>query len=219
MRLMLKKIRKLATGKLGGAMIFRILRLYCATLRLKLVNEGEWLGYLQNGGRVLICAWHQQFFAGIKCFDKYRYFNPSLMISRSMDGEIIAGVANRCGWHTVRGSSSRDGGIALKEMVQRLKKNRLAVHILDGPRGPAGIVKPGAISLAQDSEACIVPAYVEADRAWYFRSWDRFMLPKPFSLVTIHFEKMIRPVTLQCENDFEKQRLSLEAILKPHLQG
>jgi len=216
--MMFKKLRKIATSRLAGAIIFRILRLYCKTLRLKLVNEDQWLEYLQNGGRVLICAWHQQFFAGIKCFDKYRNFNPSLMISKSLDGEIIAGVANRCGWYSVRGSSSRDGGSALKEMVLRLRQNRLAVHILDGPRGPKGVVKAGAISLAYEGEACMVPTYVEAERAWYFQSWDKFMLPKPFSRVTIHFAEMIKPMPLRSDNDFENRRLALEAILKPHLR-
>jgi lysophospholipid acyltransferase (LPLAT)-like uncharacterized protein len=216
---MFKKLRNLATTKLFGDILYRIVRIYCASFRLKIVNEESWLQYLDKGGVVLICAWHQQFFSVIRYFKKYAKYHPSLMISKSLDGEIIAGVAQRTGWQTVRGSSSRDGGIALKEMTAILKKYGLAGHILDGPRGPAGIVKPGIISLAHSAEAVVVPTFIRAEKAWYFNSWDRFMVPKPFSRVTINFGEMIQLPKLQEEADFENQRLMLEKIMQPYLNG
>ena len=72
-------------------------------------------------------------------------------------------------------------------MIQNLKENGLAAHIVDGPRGPAGIVKKGCIYLAKDADAVIVPMYTVAKKAWYFNSWDRFFLPKPFSKVIIRY--------------------------------
>jgi lysophospholipid acyltransferase (LPLAT)-like uncharacterized protein len=215
---MFKKIRNLATTRLTGAILYRIVRGYLATLRLKVVNEKPWLHHLEKGGRVLICVWHQQFFSAIRYFKKYKKYHPSLMISKSLDGEIIAGIAERTGWHAVRGSSSRDGGHALKEMTARLKQFGLAAHILDGPRGPAGVVKPGIISLTQAADAVIVPVYIEAPKAWYFNSWDKFMMPKPFSRVSLNFGEMIKLSPLRAETDFEKQRLLVESIMRPYLK-
>jgi lysophospholipid acyltransferase (LPLAT)-like uncharacterized protein len=128
--------------------LYRFIRLYSATFRIQVENEKEWMDHLRNGGRVVLCTWHQQFFAIIRHFQTYRNFKPSLMISKSSDGEIVAGVAERSGWHAVRGSSSRDGREALKKMIHRLSQSGLAVHIVDGPKGPAGIVKAGVIKLA-----------------------------------------------------------------------
>jgi lysophospholipid acyltransferase (LPLAT)-like uncharacterized protein len=216
---MFKKLRNLATTKLVGKLLYWIVRSYCATFRLTVVNENQWLNYLEQGGRVLLCAWHQQFFSVIRHVKKYEKYHPSLMISKSLDGEIIANIAELTGWHTARGSSSRDGGTALKEMVERLKQYGLAAHILDGPRGPAGQVKLGIISLAQATNAVIVPVFVKAEKAWYFNSWDKFMVPKPFSRVSIHFGEKISLPQLQTERDFENQRLRLEKIMQPYLQN
>lgn len=215
---MFKKFRYLAKTKLTGDILYRLVRGYCATLRLTVINEESWLKYLDDGGRVLICVWHQQFFAAIRNFKKYEKYQPSLMISKSLDGEIIAGIAKRTGWNPVRGSSSRDGGAALKEMAIRLKQFRLAAHILDGPQGPAGVVKPGAISLAHAADAVIAPVFVSGERVWYSNSWDKFMLPQPFSRVRIEFGEMIKLPPLREEQDFEKQRQMLESIMRPYLK-
>jgi len=99
----------------------------------------------------------------------------------------------------------------------KLKETGLAAHIVDGPRGPAGIVKAGAVRLANAAGAAIVPFYVSADRAWYFRSWDRFMLPKPFARVTIRFGDIIPWKTMETEDEFEIQRNTLENIMSPSI--
>jgi lysophospholipid acyltransferase (LPLAT)-like uncharacterized protein len=216
---MFKKLRNLTKTKLIGNILYRLVRGYCATFRLKIVNEKPWLDYMEKGGRVLICAWHQQFFSAIRYFKKYEKYHPSLMISKSLDGEIIAGVANRTGWYSVRGSSSHGGSIALKEMTMRLREYRLAAHILDGPRGPAGVVKPGIISMALAADAVIVPVHIYGENVWYFKSWDKFMLPRPFSRVCMEFGEMINLQPVQRETDFEEQRMMLETIMRPYLKS
>jgi hypothetical protein len=216
---MFKKLRNLATTKLANKIIYWIATCYCATFRLSIVNEESWLKYLDEGGRVLICAWHQQFFSAVRHFKKYAKYHPTLMSSKSHDGEIAAGISRQIGWYPVRGSSSRDGGFALKEMADRLKKYGMAGLLLDAPRGPAGTVKPGVIKLAQIADAVIVPGYVQVEKAWYFKSWDKFMIPKPFSRVTIIFCDMIKLPPMLTETDFENQRLMLEKLLRPHLNG
>lgn len=215
---MFKKLRNLATTKFVSYLLYRIIRSYCATFRLTVVNENQWRNDLERGVPVVLCAWHQQFFSLIRHFKEYEKYHPSLMISQSLDGEIIANIAERSGWHAVRGSSSRGGGIALKEITEILEKNGLAAHILDGPRGPAGVVKAGIISLAQAANAVIVPVFVKPENAWYFNSWDKFMLPKPFSRVSIIFGERINLSPLQAEGDFEKQRLMLEKNMQSCLK-
>ena len=214
---MFKKLRKFAKTRFAGAIIYWIVRLYCATFRLKIENETEWLDYLEEGGRILICCWHQQFFTGIRVFNRYRKYRPPLMSSRSLDGQIAAGVAQRSGFYTVWGSSSRGGVTALKEMINRIKQHRLAAHILDGPRGPAGIVKAGAIAIAHGAGAVIIPGFVTTDRAWYLHSWDKFMIPKPFARVTITFCPKIELPPVMDKADYENQRKRLEMIMQPYL--
>ncbi|MFH1985413.1 MAG: lysophospholipid acyltransferase family protein [Pseudomonadota bacterium] len=198
-------------------LLYRVIRLYCRTFRLAVENESAWMSHLKAGGTVLLCTWHQQFFSAIRYFQNYRSFRPGLMISRSRDGEIIAGVAACTGWHPVRGSSSTGGKEALNEMVTHLSERRLAGHILDGPKGPAGTVKAGVIRLAHAAGAVIVPFTVTADKCWYAASWDRFMVPKPFSRVRIRYGDMIRFPTPADHAGFESQRQALEDIMLPAL--
>lgn len=199
------------------ALVYRIIRLYSATFRFTVRNEDAWMQHLKEGGVVLLCCLHQQFFSAIRYYKTYAKYHPGLMISKSKDGEVIAKVANRTGWITVRGSSSKGGAEALKDMIAHLREHRLAAHILDGPRGPIGVVKPGLIRLAQEAKAKIVPFYIQADRAWFFKSWDRFMLPKPFSRVTLVYDDMLTLGEIGNDDDFEKERLRVENLMKPRI--
>jgi len=214
---MLKKHRYALLSRPVHTLLYHVIRLYSSTYRMTVENEAEWMDHLKAGGTVLLCSWHQQFFSAIRHFQSYAPYRPSLMISRSQDGDIIARVAEKSGWHAVRGSSSRGGGSALKEMVERLRLSRLAGHIVDGPKGPAGVVKAGAISLARATGAVIVPMFTSADRAWYFNSWDRFMIPKPFARVTLRFGRMIDPNDSREGEEFEGLRTALEAAMRPGL--
>ena len=141
------------------------------------------------------------------------------MISQSNDGEIVSGVAARTGWHAVRGSSSAGGRDALKKMIVALRKSRLAGHIVDGPRGPSGMVKTGVIRMAHAADAAIVPFYVSAENGWYFNSWDRFLLPKPFSRVSLRFGKMIKFKRVNGRQAVEQQRKHLEEVMLPALKS
>ena len=206
------------TSEVFISFLYRFCRAYSWTFRLKVENEKEWMDYLENGGSVLLCTWHQQFFSAIRHFQNYKVFNPIIMISQSSDGEIVAGVAERTGWNTIRGSSSRDGRGALKNMIANLKESKLAAHIVDGPRGPSGKVKVGVIRLAHATDAVIVPLSVSAEKAWYFNSWDKFLLPKPFTKVLLRFGKMIKFDRVKDREIVEEQRKQLEEIMLPALK-
>jgi lysophospholipid acyltransferase (LPLAT)-like uncharacterized protein len=214
---MLSKFKWIIYTKAFSSFIYYFLMIYLSTLRLKTSNARNVTTLLERGETILLCAWHQQFFSAIRNFKRYGKYNPALMISRSRDGELISRVANRVGWKTVRGSSSKGGRTAMNAMIAHLKSNQLAAHILDGPQGPIGKVKPGAIKIAQDSGALIVPFYVQAENAWYVRSWDQFMLPKPFSKVTLCFSNEITFTPCESSEEFERQIQQLEDKMKEWL--
>ncbi|MBU1169697.1 MAG: lysophospholipid acyltransferase family protein [Proteobacteria bacterium] len=205
--------KKLYYSSLMHLFLYHFIRFYSLFFRFRVENETQWLDHYRQGGAVILCVYHQQFFSAIRYFKTYRHYKPGLMISQSRDGEIISAVANRTGWVTVRGSSTRGGKQALEMMIDHVKENRLAAHIVDGPQGPAFKVKAGIIRMALESNAVIVPFYVASDNAWYFRSWDKFMLPKPFSKVVLRYGDMIRFDKAETTEDFEAQRNSLDAIM------
>ncbi|MBS3757922.1 MAG: lysophospholipid acyltransferase family protein [Desulfobacterales bacterium] len=210
--------KALLRSKHFARFVYRFIRIYSRTFRVSVINEKPWRDYLANGGRVLICSWHQQFFSFIRHFQTYKAYQPCLMISQSADGQLIANVANFSGWHTVRGSSSKDGGVALAKIIERLKETGLAAHILDGPKGPAGIIKRGAVQIAMEAGAMIVPVYAEADAKWIFNSWDRFFVPKPFARLTIRYGDMVPPPDPAADADgIEAHRKALETLMRPAL--
>lgn len=210
-------LKQSLNSEIFNDLVYRFIRMYSSTFRLTVKNEDEWVSYMNNGGRVLLCVWHQQFFPAIRYFKKFQVYKPSLMISRSSDGNLIAAVAQRTGWHPARGSSSSNGKTAMNQIIADLKESGLAAHIVDGPRGPMGKVKAGAIRIALEAEAAIVPFYIIADRAWYFNSWDKFFLPKPFANVTLRYGEMIRLNESETRKDFESARQLVENTMRPWL--
>ena len=213
------KSKDIMTSEVFLSFLYHFIRIYSATFRYTITHENEWMDYLKQGGNVLLSVWHQQFFTAIRYFKIFEEYHPPLMISKSTDGAIIAGVARRTGWNPVLGSSSRGGAEALKGMIDCLKLSHLAAHVVDGPRGPAGKIKAGLIRLAHAADAVIVPFYTDADRAWYFNSWDNFFLPKPFAQVRLSYGSMIKFNPTTDPDEFESQRLKLEQIMTPGLKG
>ena len=103
------------------------------------------------------------------------------MVSRSFDGEYIARIIERFGFVAVRGSSSRGGSEALRDMRKELEKGAAVAFTIDGPRGPKYVAKPGPVLLARSSGMPMAAFYVALSDAWVLKTWDEFMIPKPFS--------------------------------------
>jgi len=190
-----------------------LLRLYLSLIRVRVLNEGGLLNFLESGEKGVGALWHQRFLGVLSYVRKFRKFSLAIMISMSRDGDWISPVAKRLGLRPVRGSSSRGGKEALAAMVQDLAKNQAALHIVDGPQGPQKVVKAGLIRLAQLSRASIVPIYISVDRAWITRSWDRFLIPKPFSRVLVRFGEPIPVPERMDPGDFETLRQDVERLL------
>jgi lysophospholipid acyltransferase (LPLAT)-like uncharacterized protein len=107
------------------------------------------------------------------------------LVSQHRDGEYITRAVRRWGYTVVRGSASRGGREALVELIRHVRAGRSLALTPDGPRGPFQRMKPGPVLIAQRTGAPIVPVGAAADRAWFFGSWDRFLVPRPFARVRI----------------------------------
>ena len=166
---------------------YYLLRLYLSFLRVRVVGEEAAHKQFSKYGRVIAAVFHQRFLPALAYVTKFRNFKPIVMISQSSDGELIASLASRLGLVPVRGSSTRGGRDALMAILRALKKNPGVIHIVDGPTGPKGVVKPGLMAMAQVTGAPIFPVIISAEKAWVMKSWDRFLVPKPFSKVTIRW--------------------------------
>ena len=121
----------------------------------------------------------------------YRHQHPAVMTSQSRDGEFIARVIKRFGFVPVRGSSSRGGQRALLEMNQQLEQGNAVAFTIDGPRGPRGVAKKGPVLLARMSGAAITAFYVAVESAWVLNTWDKLVIPKPFSRIYVRFARKI----------------------------
>ncbi|MGI8402678.1 MAG: lysophospholipid acyltransferase family protein, partial [Gemmatimonadaceae bacterium] len=117
----------------------------------------------------------------------HRNEGVTVLISEHRDGEIVARAAESLGYGLIRGSTTRGGGRALISLVRELRAGHEIAITPDGPRGPARKFAPGALVAAQRSDAFILPVAVSASRSWRLKSWDRFMIPKPFARVTIAY--------------------------------
>jgi lysophospholipid acyltransferase (LPLAT)-like uncharacterized protein len=117
------------------------------------------------------------------------------------------------GLGSVRGSSSRRGVAALVGLKRELSSGTDVCLTPDGPRGPRYVLQAGAVKLAQSSGAPLVPVHVRFSSAWRLKTWDRFVIPKPFSRVTVTFSDPIHIPRVLEEAEFENRRLELENLL------
>ena len=188
----------------------KFIHLYVGLLKLRSINEEIFDNRLNGGEKAVVALWHQRIMAVMPHAMRYGSYSPAVMISKSRDGDMIADVYQRLRFHPVRGSSSRGGKEGLRAMVDYLKYHLVAVHIIDGPQGPPGVIKPGLISIAQHAHAPIIPIYVSVSNAWILDSWDHFIVPKPFSKVLLRFDEPIEVPDELSADEFEALRKKIE---------
>lgn len=154
------------------------------TWRIRVIN-GEYVRDLRRAGQPFIFAlWHGQL---LPLLWHHRSEGVLVLISEHRDGELVARAALSLGYGLIRGSSTHGAERALISLVRELDSGHEVAITPDGPRGPAKTFAPGALVAAQRSGSFILPVAASADRAWRLRSWDRFMIPKPFARVTVAY--------------------------------
>lgn len=194
-----------------------VLKLLFCTMRLQVEDR---IGFTRgkHDGPVIMCFWHNRILgitlSFIRKYPHGKRAGVSVLTSPSRDGEILAGVARGFGMGAVRGSSSRRGSQALRELVRLVEAGGDIAITPDGPRGPRYKLGPGAILLAQTTGAVLAP--VHAKFSWFIqlKTWDGFIIPLPFSKVSVTVDHAIAvPRELGAE-EFEQTRLKLETLLK-----
>jgi lysophospholipid acyltransferase (LPLAT)-like uncharacterized protein len=161
-----------------------VLRALGLTWRIRSVNREPWEVMRRAKRGFIFSLWHGQL---LPLLWHHRGEGIVVLISEHKDGEVVARAAAALGFGLIRGSSSRGADRALISISREVEAGKEVAITPDGPKGPSQKFAPGALVAAQRSNSFIVPIGVTADRAWRLRSWDRFMIPKPFARVTIAY--------------------------------
>lgn len=182
-----------------------------ATLRFEVIAE-EGAVPATPPAKGIFCFWHR---CTLPCGWYFRKFKCSILISQSFDGELIARTLARLGYNSVRGSSSRGGFAGMLSLRDVLAKGDPVVFTADGPRGPIYQTKIGPVKLAQMTGEPIGSFYLLPERAWVMKSWDRFMVPKPFSRVVVSWAREVRvPAADASPEVLEAKRVELNDALE-----
>jgi Kdo2-lipid IVA 3' secondary acyltransferase len=188
-----------------------VLRLLAATWRVRFANPGVVDELRRRRQPFVHVLWHGQL---LPLLWTHRARGVAVMISEHRDGELIARVAHSLGFHTVRGSTSRGAARALLGACREIESGRDLAITVDGPRGPAGTVAPGALVISQRTSAPLVPTAAAASSAWRLKSWDRFMIPKPFARVVVTYGEPLRVEAESARDagtDTDRVRVALDA--------
>src|SRR3954451_6242295 len=181
-----------------------------STLRWR-VDGLEHLAAVDPRGRPPIMAfWHGRILPATVYF---RRRGIVVITSENFDGEWIAGIIERFGYGTARGSTSRGAVKALVRLKRDMAAGRPAAFTLDGPRGPAQVAQPGAVWLAKATGNPIVPFHIESDRHWTANSWDRTQIPKPWANVSIAIGEPMNVAADAIDTQMEAARQQLESRL------
>jgi lysophospholipid acyltransferase (LPLAT)-like uncharacterized protein len=176
----------LHSSSLLSTAIALLVRMLASTWRMRVHDEA---GLLVAGAVVpplIWVFWHNRLLIVPVLYERFlRHRKSAVLISRSRDGGILAGVIERFGGEAVRGSSSRGGASALRELQRRVEEGCDAYITPDGPKGPRYSVGAGALWLAQATRAELLPVSVECSRSWRLGRWDGFFIPWPFARVEV----------------------------------
>jgi hypothetical protein len=187
-------------------------RVWFGTCRVSVINQRVYDEYVLNDTPVVVGTWHRAAIYFLYFFGRFR---PMIMISRSKDGEILSQYAAGFGVIPARGSSSKGGRAALEHMRRYMAGGgKGCATVLDGPRGPAYVAKKGMIVLSKLTGAPFIPVIWSANRTLTLRdSWDKMILPLPWSRVCIAFGDPIHIPANTKKNEMERYRRMIEERL------
>lgn len=193
-----------------------ILEVLWRTGRITVVGEDRLTALIREEGSVVPVLWHQHLLLGGRFLVSKRNggLKPGFMVSPSVDGQAPTMMAQLYGAHVVRGSGSYTGIRALRGVHQAIVKEQISPGITpDGPRGPRFKFKPGAIFSAQISGKAVVPIAYAARPAWLLKTWDKFVVPAPFSRIVIAVGEPYYPPKRLTEEEMEGAQHEMERRL------
>lgn len=198
---------------LGGALLLRLL---FATLRLRVHDPHGFLA-APPGTPVIYAFWHNRILAITAAFRRvYPTGRRGLLVltSPSKDGMWLGLVAGHLGMDSVRGSSSRRGATAMRELLERVAAGNDIAITPDGPRGPRYALGPGLTYLAQKAQVPILPCHAAFGRAWRLHTWDGFTIPQPFSRVEVTLGPLFSVPPTESEAAFLAENRKIESVLR-----
>lgn len=194
-----------------------IIRLLGSTLRFQEVCAPGAIPGDKTAPPGVFGFWHRSL---LMAAYRFRDQGIGILISASFDGELIARTVQRLGFHVVRGSSSRGGASGLLAMQKAVEEGRIVAFTADGPRGPVYVAKPGFAALAQQTTGVAGAFHLVPKRAWELKSWDRFLIPKPFTTVAIGWPNLIQIsgnkeiAQQQCQQILDQARAMAEEAVR-----
>jgi lysophospholipid acyltransferase (LPLAT)-like uncharacterized protein len=189
---------------------YRIIGLLGSTLRWKTEGLEHYDEIVCSGHQPVMAFWHGRILPATYYF---RRRGIVVITSENFDGEWIAGIIERFGYGTARGSTSRGARKALLQLKRDMAAGKPAGFTIDGPRGPARVAQAGAVWLSKATGNPVLPFHLEADRYWTVKSWDRTQVPKPFSTVAIAMGEPFDVPNDADEDAIERARVMLEQRL------
>jgi lysophospholipid acyltransferase (LPLAT)-like uncharacterized protein len=168
------------------------------TWRFSLDDPGGMDPFRDSGKKRMYAFWHSNL---LPLAFYFRNTGKTAVISVSRDGARAAAVARAWGHAVIHGSSSHGGALALRTCIRELQGGNPIVITPDGPRGQREIAKKGVAQIALIAGAGVIPISVVPERSWRLKSWDRFMIPKPFSRVTIRIGHPLEPGAIIADNN------------------
>ncbi len=169
------------------------------------------LSFGEGVGPEIYCFWHQ---CVLPCTVYFRRTHATIIISQSFDGELITRTLNLFGFRDVRGSSSRGGREGLLGLKSAIECGGPAIFTADGPRGPIYRTKMGPIHLAKMTGAPIGAFHLQPEHAWTIDSWDRFLVPMPFTRIIVSWARYTEVPQDTPEQEFEYKREELNAAIE-----
>ncbi len=193
-----------------AAIGYRVVAALGSTLRWRTEGLEHLHAILESGHQPVMAFWHGRILSATYYF---RRRGIVVITSENFDGEWIAGIIERFGYGTARGSTSRGARKALLQLTREMAAGKAAGFTIDGPRGPARVAQAGAVWLAKATGHPVLPFHLEADRCWVLDSWDRTQIPKPFATVALAVGE---PISVPADADdeaIEAARVLLEQRL------
>jgi lysophospholipid acyltransferase (LPLAT)-like uncharacterized protein len=200
--------RRLGIAAFLGAGFIKLLG---RTWRVRTIDEHFMDDSREHSPALIFTFWHGRMLPLSYC---YRGLAIQVLASEHRDGELMGQTIRRLGFGHVRGSSTRGGSRALRELVTKLAEGYDLGITVDGPTGPKHVFKAGPIEIAKISGSWIVPATTSSRKHWVTTSWDALEVPKPFTDVAIRFGRPVRVPTDATAQVIEEKRQEAEEILR-----
>jgi lysophospholipid acyltransferase (LPLAT)-like uncharacterized protein len=197
-------------ARLISAVGYPVIAALGSTLRWRAEGNEHLDAVARSARQPIMAFWHGRILPATVYF---RRRGIVVITSENFDGEWIAGIIEKFGYGTARGSTSRGAVKALVQLKRDMAAGKPAAFTLDGPRGPAKVAQPGAVWLAKATGNPVVPFHIEADRYWSAKSWDRTQIPKPYATTAIAIGEPLEIAADADETAIETGRRTLEERL------